>query len=135
MLSCVFFFQAEDGIRDGHVTGVQTCALPIYHFLLPSELPRQVISEAGCLHLTAWSFFTDPPRAAAREAARIARQAGVPISFDPASFQMIHETGLNAFLKGTADLGISVLLPNYEEGNVLTGETEPEAIAVRPRSE
>src|SRR5690625_7832687 len=28
--SCVvFLFQAEDGIRDGHVTGVQTCALPI----------------------------------------------------------------------------------------------------------
>src|SRR4051794_41243107 len=24
-----FFFQAEDGIRDGRVTGVQTCALPI----------------------------------------------------------------------------------------------------------
>src|SRR5690625_7757102 len=28
-LECFFFFQAEDGIRDGHVTGVQTCALPI----------------------------------------------------------------------------------------------------------
>src|SRR5439155_2915708 len=30
-LFCIFFFffQAEDGIRDGHVTGVQTCALPI----------------------------------------------------------------------------------------------------------
>src|SRR3989338_9517572 len=27
-----FFFQAEDGIRDGTVTGVQTCALPISHF-------------------------------------------------------------------------------------------------------
>src|SRR5690606_40092507 len=27
--SYVFFFQAEDGIRDFHVTGVQTCALPI----------------------------------------------------------------------------------------------------------
>ena len=26
----VFFFQAEDGIRDTSVTGVQTCALPIY---------------------------------------------------------------------------------------------------------
>src|SRR5579863_9856665 len=25
-----FFFQAEDGIRHGRVTGVQTCALPIY---------------------------------------------------------------------------------------------------------
>src|SRR5690348_17878715 len=31
MFLCVFFFffQAEDGIRDGRVTGVQTCALPI----------------------------------------------------------------------------------------------------------
>src|SRR5699024_11560531 len=30
---CVaFFFQAEDGIRDRNVTGVQTCALPILHF-------------------------------------------------------------------------------------------------------
>src|SRR5260370_18763857 len=28
-LSFVFFFQAEDGIRDSSVTGVQTCALPI----------------------------------------------------------------------------------------------------------
>ena len=27
---CFFFFQAEDGIRDYKVTGVQTCALPIY---------------------------------------------------------------------------------------------------------
>src|SRR5699024_4755619 len=27
-----FFFQAEDGIRDRNVTGVQTCALPIYLF-------------------------------------------------------------------------------------------------------
>src|SRR5690606_40200427 len=28
--SVLFFFQAEDGIRDFHVTGVQTCALPIF---------------------------------------------------------------------------------------------------------
>src|SRR5699024_11635875 len=27
--ACFFFFQAEDGIRDRNVTGVQTCALPI----------------------------------------------------------------------------------------------------------
>ena len=44
-LEVVFFFQAEDGIRDTSVTGVQTCALPIllngpkqtrmrFHFLL-----------------------------------------------------------------------------------------------------
>src|SRR5699024_11280662 len=29
-MSSLFFFQAEDGIRDRNVTGVQTCALPIY---------------------------------------------------------------------------------------------------------
>src|SRR5689334_24471439 len=29
LLYIFFFFQAEDGIRDGTVTGVQTCALPI----------------------------------------------------------------------------------------------------------
>src|SRR5699024_10947684 len=29
MIQSVFFFQAEDGIRDRNVTGVQTCALPI----------------------------------------------------------------------------------------------------------
>src|SRR5437588_2241185 len=29
---CFFFFQAEDGIRDHCVTGVQTCALPISHW-------------------------------------------------------------------------------------------------------
>src|SRR5207302_5020181 len=34
-----FFFQAEDGIRDFHVTGVQTCALPIY---FADELERIV---------------------------------------------------------------------------------------------
>src|SRR5207249_9054177 len=32
----IFFFQAEDGIRDRNVTGVQTCALPISP-LRPSE--------------------------------------------------------------------------------------------------
>src|SRR3712207_9368154 len=29
---CFFFFQAEDGIRDIGVTGVQTCALPIFPY-------------------------------------------------------------------------------------------------------
>src|SRR5438034_10047633 len=30
LVAFIFFFQAEDGIRDHCVTGVQTCALPIY---------------------------------------------------------------------------------------------------------
>src|SRR3712207_9141971 len=35
-MSCFFFFQAEDGIRDIGVTGVQTCALPICPLRLTS---------------------------------------------------------------------------------------------------
>src|SRR5690606_17559380 len=37
LLSC-FFFQAEDGIRDFHVTGVQTCALPISRIVTKMSL-------------------------------------------------------------------------------------------------
>src|SRR5690606_40605727 len=49
-----FFFQAEDGIRDFHVTGVQTCALPIssdtatlqeYVSLIPEHLVRRFIDK------------------------------------------------------------------------------------------
>src|SRR6266481_4107014 len=36
-----FFFQAEDGIRDGTVTGVQTCALPICPGKVPLPLLRK----------------------------------------------------------------------------------------------
>src|SRR5690606_40835502 len=42
LLRCCFFFQAEDGIRDFHVTGVQTCALPIYtRVLVLGSLPGE----------------------------------------------------------------------------------------------
>src|SRR5258708_14635879 len=37
----VFFFQAEDGIRDDLVTGVQTCALPIFSFFCAAFLSGQ----------------------------------------------------------------------------------------------
>src|SRR5438270_10991060 len=38
---CFFFFQAEDGIRDLTVTGVQTCALPICLAALDDRLPSR----------------------------------------------------------------------------------------------
>src|SRR5690348_17646637 len=49
-----FFFQAEDGIRDGRVTGVQTCALPICGdaqplFLLPPQLYGASLPKAKAL--------------------------------------------------------------------------------------
>ncbi len=100
-------------------------------YLLPSELPREVLLGARHLHLTAWSFFTDPPRAAAQQAAAVAKGAGATLSFDPGSFQMIGEMGVDDFVAVTSKIGMDVFLPNKEEGSVLTGESEPEAIAAR----
>ena len=39
----IFFFQAEDGIRDRLVTGVQTCALPISE--MTAELDEKMVEE------------------------------------------------------------------------------------------
>src|SRR5258706_1149584 len=43
----VFFFQAEDGIRDWSVTGVQTCALPISAILWTTDADLRVTSRSG----------------------------------------------------------------------------------------
>src|SRR5690606_40575855 len=47
-----FFFQAEDGIRDFHVTGVQTCALPILeaeckYIIFMKNVPQITPQEAA----------------------------------------------------------------------------------------
>src|SRR3989449_7242051 len=56
-----FFFQAEDGIRDVAVTGVQTCALPIYTFglsaLAPLVLSAIVGGKGGA---PGWLRYVDP---------------------------------------------------------------------------
>src|SRR5690554_7119773 len=45
LLLLSFFFQAEDGIRDADVTGVQTCALPISSPLLNARLTTTHIAH------------------------------------------------------------------------------------------
>src|SRR5690606_41067111 len=59
---CSFFFQAEDGIRDFHVTGVQTCALPIFTAAQPAtrswiySRPLWAFTYATVLHACAHWF-------------------------------------------------------------------------------
>src|SRR5699024_12144295 len=51
-----FFFQAEDGIRDRNVTGVQTCALPIWEEITMRKLKKAVslmMTAAMCLSFAA----------------------------------------------------------------------------------
>src|SRR3989441_6668354 len=47
-----FFFQAEDGIRDKLVTGVQTCALPISPVLVEGRLGRDRLRKDGNAFVT-----------------------------------------------------------------------------------
>src|SRR2546429_7670629 len=61
---CILFFQAEDGIRDVAVTGVQTCALPILTFTatvapslsvtVPVGVPEPVAGFTVAVNVTAW---------------------------------------------------------------------------------
>src|SRR2546430_11284351 len=75
-----FFFQAEDGIRDLTVTGVQTCALPILfrsgdERYVRSLLPRR--SRCGCPE---WRVQPEPALLSSRDV-RVhwdARQVGRP---------------------------------------------------------
>src|SRR5205085_8123611 len=58
----VFFFQAEDGIRDLTVTGVQTCALPIYSAALPRLKPAAPESTSpSSISNSPQSANTEPP--------------------------------------------------------------------------
>ncbi len=98
-------------------------------YLLPSELPLSLITAADHLHMTAWSFFADPPRTAVRAAARAAAAAGLTISLDPGSFQMIDEMGVDAFVAHTCDLGVGLFLPNKEEATTLSGCADAEHAA------
>src|SRR5258708_14362552 len=50
-----FFFQAEDGIRDDLVTGVQTCALPISNYILSTSLPANNNQYTQMLYVPMYS--------------------------------------------------------------------------------
>src|SRR5699024_11512166 len=43
----VCFFQAEDGIRDRNVTGVQTCALPISAYVFETTITEEAATEVA----------------------------------------------------------------------------------------
>src|SRR5690606_3505018 len=87
------FFQAEDGIRDFHVTGVQTCALPILHLAHTCRynggeaVPCETLDlQAEVEHVKAVLFFNSPnlritgprsgPAGSREEGTGLARVAG-----------------------------------------------------------
>src|SRR5256885_15521281 len=94
----IFFFQAEDGIRDYKVTGVQTCALPIYrskakHIL---ETCKLLVERHGGKVPESREALEAPPGAGRKTANVILNTAfGEPtIAVDTHIFRVANRTGL-----------------------------------------
>ncbi|MFD4322303.1 carbohydrate kinase family protein [Streptomyces sp. NPDC058548] len=95
--------------------------------LSPDDWSADLLDGVARLHLSGYLFFAAPSRETARLALRDAREAGVPVSVDPASAGFLAELGVDRFL-AAAD-GTEVLLPNADEARSLTGRDEPEVAA------
>ncbi|MEU3425550.1 carbohydrate kinase family protein [Streptomyces gardneri] len=95
--------------------------------LSPADWTAGLLNGVAALHLSGYLFFAATSRETARRALRDAREAGVPVSVDPASAGFLAELGVEGFL--TATEGADVLLPNADEARLLAGGREPEAAA------
>jgi sugar/nucleoside kinase (ribokinase family) len=97
--------------------------------LAPADLDPAWFAGLTGLHLTGYSFLREGPAPAARHALDLARAAGgIVCSMDPAPAHLIREFGPARFRETLAALHFDVLFPNLEEGQALTGLTEPEAV-------
>src|SRR5215475_14404232 len=94
-----FFFQAEDGIRDFHVTGVQTCALPICESADAAALPdgltvRQVdvlrLLAAGLSNKQIAAELSLSPVTIERHLATVYRKLGLGGRVEAARYAVTH---------------------------------------------
>src|SRR5690606_9733759 len=93
-----FFFQAEDGIRDFHVTGVQTCALPIC-------LQQPMIAMVGSRNPTPYAREWTQQTARELAATGVTVVSGLALGIDGAAHQGALESGRTvAVLGGGVDV-------------------------------
>ncbi|WP_405853023.1 PfkB family carbohydrate kinase [Streptomyces sp. NBC_00090] len=95
--------------------------------LSPADWSAGLLDGVAALHLSGYLFFAPASRETAARTLRDAREAGIPVSVDPASAGFLAGLGMDGFLAATA--GVEVLLPNADEARMLTGGREPEAAA------
>src|SRR6266852_6257259 len=77
-MTCIFFFQAEDGIRDATVTGVQTCALPICSCPAPRPPVIATSAPSGNFTSTLLRLFSRAPRSEERRVGKECRSRWSP---------------------------------------------------------
>lgn len=91
------------------------------------QLTDAQLAGAASLHLTGHSLLTPERLAQGADLIRRARAAGVAVVVDPSSSGFLSDIGPAAFLEAVR--GVEALLPNLDEGRVLTGLADPAAIA------
>jgi len=94
------------------------------------SIDLSVVDVTGfdALHLTGYSLFTREDAAPVTTLITRARAAGLQVSVDPGSAGFLLDYGVERFL--TAIEGATILVPNLDEGRVLTGLSEPAEVAV-----
>src|SRR2546430_14277047 len=124
VVSFFFFFQAEDGIRDLTVTGVQTCALPIFGMITG-------LIRAGAARV--WGTFFWSPEQMER-AWQIAEREGVPgpVATQP-PYSLVHREVVDdpAMRRLAADRGVAIVASYTLAGRLLAGQYDQEPRAGR----
>jgi sugar/nucleoside kinase (ribokinase family) len=94
--------------------------------LQQADLPARLLDDASLLHVSGYQLFEPGARSAVLRLWATAREAGIPTSVDPASVAGLREVGSASFLEWTS--GAQFVFPNLDEGRLLTGCEEPDAI-------
>jgi sugar/nucleoside kinase (ribokinase family) len=91
------------------------------------HLPLGIFQRGSWFHLSGYTLLAPETRPIALECLALARRRGMRLSVDPASTAPLSEAGPGNFLEWTQ--GADLLFPNLEEGRLLSGETDVEAVA------
>lgn len=91
------------------------------------QVTDALLDQAGLVHFTGYSIYHGEHREAIARLFERAAARGVTVSVDPASAGSLVDFGVERFLGLVA--GAGVLLPNLDEGRVLTGLDDPSAMA------
>ncbi len=95
--------------------------------LCPEDLPREALRAAGHLHVSGYALMRAGSRAAAVEALRVAREADVDTSVDPASAAPLAAMGAEGFRHLVR--GVDLILVTLDEAAALCGSRDPRSIA------
>jgi sugar/nucleoside kinase (ribokinase family) len=93
-----------------------------------SDVPARLLDGAAVLHLTGYTFCEPPLLEVALWLIGQARARGMAVTIDPGSAAFLARMEPDAFLRWTD--GAAVCFPNRDEAAVLTGESDPLAMAV-----